>query len=73
MAAADQTELEVGELLRQNTAAIIGNRNSSPGAVEIFCAGVRVFEYILWGCVGVGLVSVFLKTEHAQTVPTARA
>ena len=40
MAAADQTELEVGELLRQNTAAIIGN--SSPGAVEIFCVGACV-------------------------------
>ena len=43
MAAADQTELEVGELLRANTAAMTHEEMVAPGCCYMLD--------ILWGCV----------------------
>ena len=66
MAAADQTQLEVGELLRQTRQPCMKNGSRrAPALLRHSVQGVRVFEYI---CVGVRvcgsseyLVSVFLN------------
>ena len=50
MAAADQAELELGELLRANTAALkISMVVGSPGAVARHSVGVRVFVHPVGG------------------------
>ena len=62
MAAADQTELEVDELLRANTAAMTHEEMVAPGCcymLDILWGCVCL--YILWGRVFVGLVSTLVS------------